>query len=209
MANREQADVRVTHRARRRRPGFPGSGAAGRDAGESARRDRRSGGQGRAVHRIPRDLRAVLPVLLLHRPAGGAGARTFAPLRGRGDRAGAGDAGGLGRRAPAWRGDRARHQRARPRLALQRAAHLRRRWDAAAQAPQDHADLPRAHDLGSGGRCRPHRGRDGGGPGRGARLLGALQPARPLRPDGAARGDPRGPVPGLHGRVRSSPTRWR
>ena len=39
---------------------------------------------------------------------------------------------------------------------------------------------------GQGGRCRPHRGRDGGGPGRGARLLGALQPARPLRPDGAA-----------------------
>ena len=39
-----------------------------------------------------------------------------------------------------------------------------------------------------------------GGPDRRAGLLGALQPARPLRPDGAARGDPRRPVPRLAGR---------
>ena len=53
--------------------------------------------------------------------------------------------------APRHRG-RARRQRARPRLALQRAAHLRRRRRARPQAPQDHADLPRADDLGAGRR---------------------------------------------------------
>ena len=67
------------------------------------------------------------------------------------------------------------------------------------QAPQDHADLPRAHDLGPGRRRRPERCRHRRRARRRARLLGALQSARPLRPDGAARGDPRRPVSGLDG----------
>ena len=58
---------------------------------------------------------------------------------------------------------------------------------------------------GRGSEGRRHRGR----PRRRARLLGALQPARPLRADGAARGDPRGAVSRLDGRDRSSPTRSR
>ena len=43
-----------------------------------------------------------------------------------------------------------------------------------AQAAQDHADFPRADDLGAGRRLGPRRGRDGGRPGRRACLLGAL-----------------------------------
>ena len=103
-------------------------------------------------------------------------------------------------RAQARRGRRARDQRARPRHALQHAARVRRRRRAQAEAAQDHADLPRADDLGPGRRLGPHGGRHRRRTRRRACLLGALQPARPLRADGAARGDPRRAVPGLAGR---------
>ena len=63
---------------------------------------------------------------------------------------------GAGRR----HGRRARRQRARPRLALQHAAGLRRRRQPRAQAPQDHADLSRADDLGAGRRRRASRSVD-------------------------------------------------
>ena len=92
-------------------------------------------------------------------------------------------------------------ERARPRHALQRPADVRRRRHAGAAAAQDHADLPRAHDLGPGRRRGPARGRHRGRARRRARLLGALQPARALRADGRARGDPRRAVPGLAGRA--------
>ena len=78
-----------------------------------------------------------------------------------------------------------------------------------AQAPQDHADLPRADDLGPGRRLGPAGRRHRRRPRRRARLLGALQSARPLRADGAARGNPRRAVSGLAWSARSSPSRSR
>ena len=108
---------------------------------------------------------------------------------------------GRGRGARGRGGGRAGRQRARPRLALQRAAGVRRRRRAGAAPPQDHADLPRADDLGPGRRRRAARRRHAGRAHRRARVLGALQPARALRADGRPRGDPRGDVPGLAGRA--------
>ena len=68
------------------------------------------------------------------------------------------------------------------------------------EAAQDHADFPRAHDLGPGRRLRADGGRHRSRPRRRARLLGALQSARALRADGAARGNPRCAVSGFAGR---------
>ena len=89
--------------------------------------------------------------------------------------------------------------RAGSRVAVQHAASFRRRRHAGAEAPQDHADLPRADGVGSGRRERVEGGRDGGGPGGGAGLLGALQPAGPLRVDGPARADPLRSLSGFAG----------
>ena len=82
--------------------------------------------------------------------------------------------------------------------------------DAAAEAPQDHADLSRAYGLGAGRRLRPARGRHRSRSRRRARVLGALQPARALRADGGRRRNSRARMfPGSHGPGRFSPIKSR
>ena len=61
-------------------------------------------------------------------------------------------------------------------------------------SPQDLPDLPRTHDLGAGRRLRAASRRQRGRAHRSAGVLGALQPAGPLRPDGRRRADPLGDV---------------
>ena len=97
-----------------------------------------------------------------------------------------------------------RRQRARRRHALQRAAPVRRRRQPDPASPQDLPDLPRAHGLGAGRRLRAAGRRQRGRAHRLAGVLGALQPAGPLRPDGRRRADPLGDVPRL---VRGRPVR--
>ena len=70
--------------------------------------------------------------------------------------------------------------------------------------PQDLPDLPRTHDLGPGRRLGAASRRQRGRAHRLAGVLGALQPAGPLRPDGRRRADPLGDVSRL---VRGRPFR--
>ncbi len=97
-----------------------------------------------------------------------------------------------------------RRQRARRRHALQHAAAVRCRRHPDPASPQDLADLPRAHDLGPGRRLGLASRRQRGRAHRPAGVLGALQPAGPLRPDGRRRADPLGDVSRL---VRGRPVR--
>ena len=152
----------------------------------------RGGGQGRGFDRSSRDLRPLVSLFLL-RPAAGA-------KRGRNT------SGSTSTRSPS--------PAPRPRLAPRGAQGMessscsgstsattaRSTTRNSCSTPTASLKLkrrkitptfPRAHDLGAGRRLGAHGGRHQGRPRRRARLLGALQSARPLRPDGAARGDPR------------------
>ena len=166
--------------------------------------------RGGDVRRVPRDGGPVLPVLLVHPAAGGDGQGAPAPLRGGGDRA-----------------------RARPSTRSREAARGAGAVVVLGVNERDHGTLYNAQLVfDADGTLVLHRRKItptfhermiwGQGDGAGlhavdtqvgrvgrARLLGALQPAGALRADGRPRGDPRGDVPGLAGRARSSPTRSR
>ena len=90
----------------------------------------------------------------------------------------------------AERGGVDRRERARRRQPFQHAAAVRRRRNAAAAPAQDHAHLPRTDDLGTGRRLRSARRRQRDRTHRPIGLLGALQPAGPLRPHRRRRADP-------------------
>ena len=177
---------------------------------EGLRRDRRGRARGRRAGGLPRDGRPLLPVLLVHPAARGDGRGAPASVRGGGDRA---------RARPPRRSPR---RRARPARVVVLGVNERDHgtlynaqlmFDADGRLVLHRRKItptyPRAHGLGPGRRLRAARGRHARRAHRRARLLGALQPARALRADGRPRGDPRGHVPGLAGRRRSSPSRSR
>ena len=90
-----------------------------------------------------------------------------------------------------------RGQRARRWFAVQHAVVVRRRRHPDSAPPQDHADLSRTHDLGTGRREWTAGRRQRGRAHRPAGVFRTLQPAGAVRDDRRRRADPLGHVPGV------------